>query len=147
MVFIYSLLRKYRGTKFPQPQTELLDEANEAFVNHTHYLMLTLNVNWVNLFEGRTYAGGALYLLISNFFRENQMKAENIILFGVMPGPKEAENNQMGNFLENLVDELVELYGGITAKATEFPSGTAVHTAIMRVTSNIPAARNAAGFT
>ncbi|OAD70517.1 hypothetical protein PHYBLDRAFT_148432 [Phycomyces blakesleeanus NRRL 1555(-)] len=75
------------------------------------------------------------------------MKPENIILVGVMPGPKEAKINQMNNFLEPLVDELVELYGSITMKTPEFPNGTSIHAALMCVACDISAARKTAGFT
>ncbi|OAD66234.1 hypothetical protein PHYBLDRAFT_71179 [Phycomyces blakesleeanus NRRL 1555(-)] len=102
----------------------MLGEADETFVNHVHSLMLTLNVYWFKLFEGRTYTGGALYLLIRNFPKEDQMRPENIILVDVMP----------------------DCYGGIAAKTTKFPNGTTVYTAIMYVASEIPAARNTAGF-
>ncbi|OAD67788.1 hypothetical protein PHYBLDRAFT_150882 [Phycomyces blakesleeanus NRRL 1555(-)] len=98
---------------------DMLGEADEAFVNHAHSLMLTLNVYWFKLFEGRTYTGGALYLLINNFPKEDQMRPENIILVDVMPRPKET---------------------------TKFPNGTTVYTAIMCVASNILAASNAVGF-
>ncbi|OAD66351.1 hypothetical protein PHYBLDRAFT_70819 [Phycomyces blakesleeanus NRRL 1555(-)] len=61
--------------------------------------------------------------------------------------PKEAKIDQMNNFLEPLVDELVELYDSITMKTPEFPNGTSICTALMFVACNIPAARKTAGFT
>ncbi|OAD68308.1 hypothetical protein PHYBLDRAFT_117547 [Phycomyces blakesleeanus NRRL 1555(-)] len=84
---------------------------------------------------------------MNNLPREERMKPENIILVSVMPGPKEAKIDQMNNFLEPLVDELVELYGGITMKTPEFPNGTSIHAALMCVACDIPAARKTAGFT
>ncbi|OAD75739.1 hypothetical protein PHYBLDRAFT_143988 [Phycomyces blakesleeanus NRRL 1555(-)] len=125
MVFPYSLLRKYLVTTFPQSQTDMLGEADGTFVNHANSLMLTLNVYWFKLFEGRIYTGGALYLLISNFPKEDQMRPENIILVDVMP----------------------DCYGSIAVRTTKFPNGTTVYTAIMYVASKISAARNTAGFT
>ncbi|OAD65075.1 hypothetical protein PHYBLDRAFT_73838 [Phycomyces blakesleeanus NRRL 1555(-)] len=103
----------------------MLGAADETFVNHAHSLMLTLNVYWFKLFEGRTYTGSALYLLNSNFPKEDQMKPENIIL----------------------VDVMSDCYGGKAVKTIKFPNGTTVYTAIMYVASEIPAARNTAGFT
>ncbi|OAD68293.1 hypothetical protein PHYBLDRAFT_102318, partial [Phycomyces blakesleeanus NRRL 1555(-)] len=82
-----------------------------------------------------------------NLPREERMKLENIILVGVMPGPKEAKIDQMNNFLEPLVDELVELYGSITVKTAAFPNGTIVRATLMYVACNITAARKTAGFT
>ncbi|OAD74827.1 hypothetical protein PHYBLDRAFT_102084, partial [Phycomyces blakesleeanus NRRL 1555(-)] len=82
-----------------------------------------------------------------NLPREERMKPENIILVGVMSGPKEVKIDQMNNFLEPLVDELVELYSGITVKTAAFPNGTIVCAALMCVACDIPAARKTAGFT
>ncbi|OAD67763.1 hypothetical protein PHYBLDRAFT_151292 [Phycomyces blakesleeanus NRRL 1555(-)] len=84
---------------------------------------------------------------MNNLLREERMKPENIILVDVMSGSKEAKIDQMDNFLEPLVDELVELYGGITVKSAAFPNGTIVHAALMYVACDIPAARKTAGFT
>ncbi|OAD66773.1 hypothetical protein PHYBLDRAFT_152043 [Phycomyces blakesleeanus NRRL 1555(-)] len=84
---------------------------------------------------------------MNNLPREERMKPENIILVGIMPGPKEAKIDQMNNFLEPLVDELVELYGSITMKTPEFPNGTSIRAALMCVACDIPAARKTAGFT
>ncbi|OAD79069.1 hypothetical protein PHYBLDRAFT_62168 [Phycomyces blakesleeanus NRRL 1555(-)] len=109
--------------------------------------MLTLNVDWFQLFEGRTHASGALYLSMNNLPREERMKPENIILVGVMPGPKEAKIDQMNNFLESLVDELVELYGGVTVKTASFPNGTIVYATLISIACDIPAARKTTGFT
>ncbi|OAD79333.1 hypothetical protein PHYBLDRAFT_139365 [Phycomyces blakesleeanus NRRL 1555(-)] len=97
--------------------------------NHDHSLMLTLNVDWFQPFEGRTHASRALYLSMNNLPREERMKPKNIILVGVMP------------------DKLVELYGGITVKTATFPNGTIVCAALMCVACDIPAARKTAGFT
>ncbi|OAD78426.1 hypothetical protein PHYBLDRAFT_69637 [Phycomyces blakesleeanus NRRL 1555(-)] len=119
------LYLKINGTSQAiQLMTDMLGEADGTFVNHAHSLMLTLNVYWLKLFEGRTYTGGALYLLISNFPKEDQMRPENIIL----------------------VDVMSDCYGGIAVETTKFPDDTTVYTTIMYVASEIHAARNTAGF-
>ncbi|KAG2191165.1 hypothetical protein INT47_006510 [Mucor saturninus] len=126
---------------------ELLDDNDMPFVDDDYSLMLTLNVDWFQPFDGRTHASGALYLSINNLPREERMKPENIILVGVMPGPKEAKTDQMNNFLEPLVDELVDFYTGMTIKTAMFPGGVRVRAALMCVACDIPAARKTAGFT
>ncbi|OAD71072.1 hypothetical protein PHYBLDRAFT_148290 [Phycomyces blakesleeanus NRRL 1555(-)] len=53
--------------------------------------MLTLNIDWFQPFNGVTYSCGAIYLSINNLPREERYKKENVILAGLMPGPKEAK--------------------------------------------------------
>ena len=55
--------------------------------------LLTLNVDWFQPFERNMYSLGAIYLTIQNLPRNLRYKPENILLVGIMPGPKEASCN------------------------------------------------------
>lgn len=59
------------------------------FLRSPHSLLLALNVDWFEPFERGVYAVGAIYLTILNLPRNIRYKLENIILVGVLPGPKE----------------------------------------------------------
>ena len=55
-------------------------------------------------FKHTKYACGAVYLAILNLPRSERYSADNIILLGVIPGPKEPELT-INTFLEPLMDE------------------------------------------
>ncbi|OAD76880.1 hypothetical protein PHYBLDRAFT_102179, partial [Phycomyces blakesleeanus NRRL 1555(-)] len=76
-----------------------------------------------------------------------QFKKENVILVGLMPGPKEASTSDINNYLKPLVDELMELYKGIKIKTHQCPNGTSIRAALLMVACDIPAARKLCGFT
>lgn len=67
------------------------DDPNEPFVNHRRSLLLTLNVNWFRPFRNVQHSCGAIYLTVNNLPRIKRFKKENVILVGLMPGPKEAK--------------------------------------------------------
>ena len=50
-------------------------------------------------------------MVIFNLPRSERFKLENIILVGMIPGPKEPEN--VNPFLKPIVDDLKTLYEGI----------------------------------
>ncbi|OAD75512.1 hypothetical protein PHYBLDRAFT_64428 [Phycomyces blakesleeanus NRRL 1555(-)] len=64
--------------------TDLKDNDNEFFVEHPRSLMLTLNIDWFQPFNGTSYSCGAIYLVINNLPRSGQFKAENTILVGLV---------------------------------------------------------------
>ncbi|OAD65777.1 hypothetical protein PHYBLDRAFT_102100, partial [Phycomyces blakesleeanus NRRL 1555(-)] len=76
-----------------------------------------------------------------------QFKKENVILVGLMPGPKEASTSDINNYLKLLVDELMELYKGIKIKTHQCPNSTSIRAALLMVACDIPAARKVCGFT
>ncbi|OAD66760.1 hypothetical protein PHYBLDRAFT_102136, partial [Phycomyces blakesleeanus NRRL 1555(-)] len=82
-----------------------------------------------------------------NLPREERFLAENTILVGLMPGPKESKTDKINNYLRPLVDELLELYVGIHVPPYEHPAGTQIRAALLMVACDIPAARKTSGFT
>ena len=51
------------------------------------------------------YSVGVIYLVILNLPREERCKLENIIVVGIIPGPKEPEKN-VNSFLVPLMEDL-----------------------------------------
>ncbi|OAD74081.1 hypothetical protein PHYBLDRAFT_111853, partial [Phycomyces blakesleeanus NRRL 1555(-)] len=82
-----------------------------------------------------------------NLPRSDQFKAKNVILVGLMPGPKEPKTDEINNYLEPMVDELIQLYCGVRIPTFESPAGEVICAALMMVACNIPAARKTSGFT
>lgn len=49
---------------------------------------MTLNVDWFQPFEHGIYSVGGIYLSLQNLPRNERYKTENIILIGIIPGPR-----------------------------------------------------------
>lgn len=117
------------------------------FVHHPYHLLLTLNVDWFQAFDKKgPYSVGAMYMTINNLPRHLRFKKENVILVGVMPGPREPEKEQINHYLRPLVQELHDLYqDGITM---DFGNDKVlIRAALFNVACDIPAARKVSGFT
>ena len=86
-----------------------------------------------------------LYILhaILNLPRSERYSADNIILLGVIPGPKEPELT-INTFLEPLVDELLQLWNGVVMRTHN--SSVLVRSALLCVACDIPAARKVCGL-
>ncbi|KAL1936647.1 hypothetical protein VTP01DRAFT_781 [Rhizomucor pusillus] len=101
---------------------ELADNDRERFVDDHYSLLLTLNVDWFQPFSnGRIHSVGAIYLTINNLPRSERYKPENVILVGIMPGSKEPSKHQINHYLHPLVDELVQLYTGVSISVNAKP--------------------------
>ena len=92
------------------------------------------------------YSVGAIYLVVQNLPRQIRYKMENIILVGVIPGPKEPKLT-MNSYLYPLVQEMKELWLGVNipCAATPFKS-VLIRAAITCCASDIPATRKLCGF-
>ncbi len=101
-------------------------------------LSLTLNVDWFQPYDHITESIGAMYIAINNLPRHMRFKQHNIIIVGLIPGPKEPEN--MNSILGPLVDELKQLSVGVQINGENIQ-------AILSCTANdIPASRKLCGF-
>jgi hypothetical protein len=75
-------------------------------------LAFQLNIDWFDPFTYTKYSMGGIYLAILNLPREERYKSENMLLIGILPGPREVSRRQLQHALEPLVDELLELWRG-----------------------------------
>ena len=124
------------------------DDDRRSFVEHPRSLLLTLNIDWFRHFKNSHCSCGAIYLGVNNLPRTEQFKKENVILVGVMPGPKEAKSYEMNHYLQPLVSELEKLYFGVRMSTHEHPNDEViVRAALLMVACGIPAARKVSGFT
>lgn len=96
------------------------DSDREVFVEHNRSLLLTLNVDWFRPFSGVPCSWVAIYFTINNLPRSVRYR-KNVILVGIMPGPKEPKTYDINNYLKSLVDELRELYTGVRMTTFEQP--------------------------
>lgn len=82
----------------------------------TSVLLFTLNVDW---FQRTTHSTGVMYLAIQNLPRKERYLCENVIVVGVIPGPKEPKKT-MNSFLQPLVDELLTAVGRSSYERSEW---------------------------
>ena len=82
----------------------------KPFLSQPFNLALMLNCDWFQPFERSCYSVGVLYLVILNLPRSMRFKPENIIITGILPGPKEPNQKEMNTYLRPLVKELNSLW-------------------------------------
>ena len=94
---------------------DFLNPNGIPFLSLTYNYALCLNVDWFQPFKHTQYSCGALYLTILNLPRSERYSTENVILLGVIPGPREPEFT-INTFLQPFVEELLELWSGIVTR-------------------------------
>ena len=118
-----------------------------AFLAAPHNIGLMMNVDWFTPFKHTPYSVGAVYLSVMNLPRSKRFLKENMILFGLIPGPNEPPLN-INSYLEPLVEELKVLWSeGMVINMPDNP-GQQVHlkAGLLCVACDIPAARKICGF-
>lgn len=126
---------------------DFTSEKYEYFLQSSGNLVLSLNFDFFQPFTRTQYSIGALYLVILNLPRDERYKIENIILIGIIPGPKEPSLT-INSYLAPLVLELQEAYKGwiITTLVDSVESTVCIRAVIGCVTCDIPASRKMCGF-
>lgn len=122
-------------------------EKYNNFLQSSGNLVLSLNFDFFQPFTRTQYTIGALYLVILNLPREERYKIENIILIGIIPGPKEPSLT-INSYLVPLVLELQDAYKGwiITTVVDSVERTVCICACIGCVTCDIPASRKLCGF-
>ena len=116
-----------------------------SFLSAPYSYLLTLNVDWFQPFKHTQYSVGAIYLIIQNLPREERFKEENVLLIGVMPGPKEPHLS-IDPYLSPLIEELNKSYlEGIDVTSHNGIS-VKIRVLLSCVTCDIPATRKVCGF-
>ena len=121
-------------------------------VNGTAFLMdassfslcFTLNIDWFKPYEETQYSVGAIYLVIQNLPRSGRFKTSNIILVGLIPGPKEPRS--VNPYLDLLVDDLRKLSHGVDISIPSMSDKVRVRAALTCGVCDLPAARKVCGF-
>jgi len=121
-------------------------EKYSNFLKYPGNLLLSLNTDWFQPFSRTKYSVGVLYLVVLNLPRYQRYKMENIILCGIIPGPKEPKLT-MNSFVSPLVKELSDAYRGWVIP-TKHPVLKTVYIRLCvgSVVCDIPATRKLCGF-
>lgn len=125
---------------------DLKEIGGRPFLALPNNLCLGLNIDWFRLYEHSPYSAGAIYLVVLNLPRNELFKEENVILAGIIPGPHEPKND-INTFLSPLVDDLIELYSGISFENTSSLLGsTFIRATLACIICDLPATRKVCGF-
>ena len=109
-------------------------------------LLLALNTDWFQPFEKTKYSVGVLYLVVLNLPRDERYKLENIIIAGLVPGPKEPKLT-MNSYIGPLVQDLQSVYRGWQIPTNHpFLKYVTVRLCVGIIACDIPATRKLVGF-
>lgn len=120
-------------------------EEFQHYLSFLHNLILALNVDWFEPFDRGVYAVGAIYLTILNIPRTMRYKLENVILVGIIPGPKEPKLT-VNSYLTPLILDLNEGWTHGFKIRAHLNNEVTVRVALGCVTCDIPASRKVCGF-
>ena len=124
--------------------TDFCEPDGKRYFSDKRNLGGILNIDWFEPFENVQYSCGVIYLALLNLLRELRFKWENVIVVGVIPGPKEPSLN-VNSFLRPLVDELLTFWSpGVLLN--ENGSKAFYKFALCCISSDLPATRKCCGF-
>lgn len=108
-------------------------------------LALMLNMDFFQPFKHSIYSVGVIYLAVMNLPRKERFLKENIIIAGVIPGPKEPNAQQLNCYLKPLVDDLLVLWErGLSCTVDGHKA--CVFAMVIAIAADLPAARKLVGF-
>ena len=146
------LCGKWRDRKDKIPSNTLSDvydgqiwKKNESFLSQPCSYMLCLNVDWFQPFKHTEHSTGAIYLVIQNLPRTERCKEENVLLVGVIPGPREPKLS-INSYLMPLVEELKEFYYNGVVLRSPHCNPITVRLMLAYSSCDIPASRKVFGF-
>ena len=84
----------------------------EPFLAIPNNFGIMLNVDWFQPPLHGSESIGVIYMVVTNLPREERFKPENLIVVGIIPGPKDPKH-YINSFLQPLVDDLIDLWDGV----------------------------------
>jgi hypothetical protein len=123
---------------------DFMNYNGSPFLSEPNNLALMLNKDFFQPYKHlKGHSVGAIYCIIMNLPRAIRYKQENVLLIGLIPGPKEPDHD-INSFLDPMVEELNQFWSG---KSMSYSDGTkAVGGALLCVACDIPAGRKVCGF-
>eukprot|EP00112_Aurelia_sp_Birch-Aquarium-sp1_P009705 Seg2112.2 transcript_id=Seg2112.2/GoldUCD/mRNA.D3Y31 product="hypothetical protein" protein_id=Seg2112.2/GoldUCD/D3Y31 len=106
-------------------------------------LSVMFNIDWFQPFDGSEHSLGAMYMVLLNLPREMRFKKENMLLVGLIPGPKEPVRH-VNTYLRPLVNELLSFWKGVYLSSNN--ESALYCLALVCISSDLPATRKCCGF-
>ena len=101
-----------------------------------------INVDWFQPLKHRQYSVGVIYVAFMNLPKEIHFKRENVIIVGLIPGPKEPPE-VINSYLIPLVCELLKLWSGVCLQISD---EITIRGALLCVGCDLPAGKRPADF-
>lgn len=102
---------------------------------------------WGNKQAGKKASLTGIQLVCLNIPKTERYKRENILLAGVIPGPKEPNYDQIHQHMTPLIEEFEALWNGVFLTSTPlYPEGRGMYAAIAFFVCDLPACRKVGGF-
>ncbi|XP_041835845.1 uncharacterized protein LOC121636413 [Melanotaenia boesemani] len=117
----------------------------KPFLSEARNLGLMLNVDWFQPYDRVKDSIGVMYLVVMNLPREERFKQENIIIAGIIPGPREPKEH-INPYLGPLVSDLYDLWKGVYLLDSSALGKQQYRAALLCLSSDIPASRKTGGF-
>lgn len=115
------------------------------FLSKPYTYGLMMNIDWFKPCKHTEYSLGAIYLTIMNLPRRLRFRQENVMLIGLIPGPKEPKRD-INPFLVPLVKELMEFLHGVEIYIKSLSKAVLVRCALLCIACDIPASRKVCGL-
>ena len=118
---------------------------NKPFLSQPNNLALLLNIDFFQPFKHvKGYSVGAIYCVILNLPRSLRYLKKNVLLIGLIPGPKEPDHD-MNTFLDPFAEELNTFWEGVEM-LHDVGHKTVIRCALLGVACDLPAGRKVCGF-
>ena len=101
---------------------DFLDSDGDPYFSTTGNLGVMLKGDWFQPCKHTNHSCGVIYLVLMNLPHEERFKLENVIIVGIIPGPKEP-NGDINSFLKPLVDKLIDFWDGVIFEDSWLPGG------------------------
>ena len=85
---------------------------DKPMLSNTYSLGPMMNFDFFQPYKHVPYAVGVIYLVIMNLPRNVRFKQDNVLLIGILPGPREPSKD-INSYLNPLVDELLLFLEGV----------------------------------
>ena len=124
---------------------EFLEYDHTPFLSEPNNLALMLNMDFFQPYKHlKNYKVGGIYCVVMNLPRAVRYKQENVLLIGLIPGPKEPDHD-INSFLDPMAEELRKFWSGIVLMCRNGRSKL-VKCALLCVACDLPAGRKTCGF-
>lgn len=120
-----------------------LDSNGVPFFENRRNIGVLLNLDWFNPFKRTEYSLGVLYLVIVNLPRSERFLWKNVIVLGIIPGPKEPSYT-INSYLHYHVNELLLFWNGVVLNENGTPALYKI--ALVGCSNDVPATRKLCGF-